>query len=152
MSARTGPLRVAVLGSTGSIGRSTLEVIGRHPDRFEVAALAAHRSLDELARQVAAFRPRRAVVADATRLAAAAGLPDCRWEAGRDALLAVARDPEVDVVVNALVGAGWLQREYVVRRSQLTRSRFLPVAGVEIMMMVLTTALASALSRTPPPT
>jgi 1-deoxy-D-xylulose-5-phosphate reductoisomerase len=106
---REGPLRIAVLGSTGSIGRSTLEVIRRHPDRFEVAALAAHRSLDDLARQVAMFRPRRAVVADQPTLAAASDLPSCRWDAGREALLAIARDPDVDVVVNALVGAAGLE-------------------------------------------
>ena len=45
-------IRVAILGSTGSIGRSALEVIRRHPARFEVVALAANRSVDLLARQV----------------------------------------------------------------------------------------------------
>jgi 1-deoxy-D-xylulose-5-phosphate reductoisomerase len=96
---------VAILGSTGSIGRSTLEVIRRHPGRFEVAALAAHRSLAEVAAQVRDFRPRRAVIADESALAAATDLPAARWEAGRDALLSIAADPDVDVVVNALVGA-----------------------------------------------
>lgn len=103
------PLRVAVLGSTGSIGRSTLEVIRRHPGRFEVAALAAHRSVGELCRQVAGWGPRRAVVVDPAALAAATDLPRCAWEAGREALLGVATDPEVDVVVNALVGAAGLE-------------------------------------------
>jgi 1-deoxy-D-xylulose-5-phosphate reductoisomerase len=103
------PLRVAVLGSTGSIGKSTLEVIRRHPDRFEVVALAAHRSLAELARQVARCGPRRAVVADQGALAGTADLPRCRWDSGRDALLEVATDPDVDVVVNALVGAAGLE-------------------------------------------
>jgi putative copper resistance protein D len=55
------------------------------------------------------------------------------------------------VFLVALVGAGWMQREYVVRRSPVTRRRFVPVASVEITIMVLTMALASALSRTPPP-
>ena len=103
------PLRVAILGSTGSIGKSTLEVVRRHPDRFHVAGLSAHRSLPELAGQVAEFRPRRAVIADATALDGAAGLPPSVWEAGRDALLSLARDPDVDVVVNALVGAAGLE-------------------------------------------
>jgi 1-deoxy-D-xylulose-5-phosphate reductoisomerase len=109
MPRREGPLRVAVLGSTGSIGRSTLEVIRRHPDRFEVVALAAHRSLADLAHQVAALKPRRAVVADEAALASATDLPSCRWEAGRAALLTIASDPGVDVVVNALVGAAGLE-------------------------------------------
>ena len=103
------PLRVAILGSTGSIGRSTLEVIRRHPDRFEVVALAAHRSLAEVAEQVRDFRPRRAVVADESALGATDALPPARWEAGRQALLSLASDPDVDVVVNALVGAVGLQ-------------------------------------------
>ena len=106
---RDGPLRVAILGSTGSIGRSTLEVIRRHPERFRVSALAAHRSLADLAAQVAAFGPRRAVLADAAALPDSGELPPARWETGRAALLAVASDPEVDVVVNALVGAAGLE-------------------------------------------
>ena len=103
------PLRVAILGSTGSIGRSTLEVIRRHPERFEIVALAAHRSLADVAEQVRAFRPRRAVVADASALSPGADLPEARWEGGRDALLALASDPDVDIVVNALVGAVGLE-------------------------------------------
>jgi 1-deoxy-D-xylulose-5-phosphate reductoisomerase len=101
-------VRVAILGSTGSIGRSALEVIGRHPDRFEVVALAAHRSRDVLAEQVARLRPRLAVLADES-----VDLPDASagttWRTGREALLGVASDPEVDVVVNALVGAAGLE-------------------------------------------
>ena len=50
-------IRVAILGSTGSIGRSTLEVIRRHPGRYEVVALAGYRNLELLARQVEEFKP-----------------------------------------------------------------------------------------------
>ena len=105
----SSPLRVAILGSTGSIGRSTLEVIRRHPDRFQVHALAANRSLAELVEQVATFGPRRAVVADGAALAEGQDLPRADWEGGREALLSVASDPDVDVVVNALVGAAGLE-------------------------------------------
>ena len=101
-------IRVAILGSTGSIGRSTLAVMARHPDRFEVVSLAAHRSADRLAEQVAAHRPERAVLADA-----AVSLPQSgdgtRWSQGRDELIELASDPDVDVVVNALVGAAGLE-------------------------------------------
>ena len=103
------PLRVAILGSTGSIGRSTLEVIRRHPDRFQVLALVTNRSLADLVEQVAMFRPRRAVVADGAALAARQDLPRANWEGGREALLSVASDPDVDVVVNGLVGAVGLE-------------------------------------------
>jgi len=101
-------IRVAILGSTGSIGRSTLAVMARHPDRFEVVSLAAHRSADRLAEQVAAHRPERAVLADP-----AVSLPQSgdgtRWSQGRDELIELASDPDVDVVVNALVGAAGLE-------------------------------------------
>ena len=53
-------IRVAILGSTGSIGRSTLEVIGRHPDRFRVVALAANQAVDSLAEQVERHSPAQA--------------------------------------------------------------------------------------------
>ena len=54
-------IRIAILGSTGSIGRSALEVIHRHPDQFKVASLVAETSADALAAQVASFNPRLAV-------------------------------------------------------------------------------------------
>jgi 1-deoxy-D-xylulose-5-phosphate reductoisomerase len=101
-------IRVAVLGSTGSIGRSALEVVSRHPDRFDVVALAANRRARELEAQVARFAPARAVLCDE-----GAGLPVGQggtvWASGRQALLDLASDPGVDVVVNALVGAAGLE-------------------------------------------
>ena len=57
--------RVTVLGSTGSIGVNTLDVIRAHPDRFEVVALTAGRQVERLAQQCLEFKPRIAVVADA---------------------------------------------------------------------------------------
>jgi 1-deoxy-D-xylulose-5-phosphate reductoisomerase len=101
-------IRVALLGSTGSIGRSALEVIARHADRFQVVALAANRSVDELAAQVRRFRPARAVLChENAELPTTAG--GARWTAGRSALLDVAGAPDVDVVLNALVGAAGLE-------------------------------------------
>lgn len=104
-----GPLRLAILGSTGSIGRSTLEVTARHSGRFRVVALAARRSLPALAKQVERFGPATAVLADETVLAAGGGdLPPTEWRGGRDALLELCVRDDVDVVVNALVGAAGL--------------------------------------------
>ncbi|MCH1569834.1 MAG: 1-deoxy-D-xylulose-5-phosphate reductoisomerase [Longimicrobiales bacterium] len=102
-------IRVAILGSTGSIGRSALEVIRRHPERFKVVALAANRSVDTLAAQAAEFSPRTAVLCDDT-----VALPDrsddaVMWGQGIDAMLEIAAHPEVDVVLNALVGAAGLR-------------------------------------------
>jgi len=101
-------IRVAILGATGSIGRSTLEVVSRHPGRFEVVALTSNRRVDALAEQVARVRPRLAVVSDES-----ASLPVPRgateWRQGRGAVLEAVTLPDVDVVVNALVGSAGLE-------------------------------------------
>ncbi|HSM60562.1 MAG TPA: 1-deoxy-D-xylulose-5-phosphate reductoisomerase [Longimicrobiales bacterium] len=102
-------IRVAILGSTGSIGRSALEVIARHPGRFEVVALVAHRRVEALAEQVARFGPRLAVVVDEACGAAPRSGGGTAWRSGRGALLEAASLPDVDVVLNALVGAAGLE-------------------------------------------
>ena len=101
-------IRVAILGSTGSIGQSALEVIRRHPDQFQVTALVAGRSGDALAAQVASFKPRLAVLAD-ERVPLPVGDKVTNWASGRGAVLAAAADSETDVVLNALVGAAGLE-------------------------------------------
>jgi NAD(P)-dependent dehydrogenase (short-subunit alcohol dehydrogenase family) len=63
------PQRVAVLGSTGSIGLNTLDVLSRHPDRFTVTALAANSNLERLREQCLTFKPLFAVMADVTAAA-----------------------------------------------------------------------------------
>ncbi len=101
---------VAVLGSTGSIGESTLDVVARHPDRFRIVALAAHSNHEALFAQCERFRPDCAALVDraaAAKLAqrvASAGLPT-RVLAGLDALSTVATLAEADVVMAAIVGA-----------------------------------------------
>jgi 1-deoxy-D-xylulose-5-phosphate reductoisomerase len=99
--------RVAVLGSTGSVGTQALDVIRKHPDRFRVVALAAGSNAELLARQVDEFRPALAVLAagDPARLEAPAGVT---VRAGPAALLEAAAHPEADVVLNALVGSAGL--------------------------------------------
>jgi 1-deoxy-D-xylulose-5-phosphate reductoisomerase len=105
--------RVAVLGSTGSIGANTLDVIARHPDRFEVFALTASSQVDLMLAQCARFRPAFAVMAqqDAGRLLAerleAERLPTrVLWSA--DALEQIASHEAVDTVMAAIVGAAGL--------------------------------------------
>ncbi|MFH1765218.1 MAG: 1-deoxy-D-xylulose-5-phosphate reductoisomerase [Gemmatimonadota bacterium] len=102
-------IRVAILGSTGSIGRSTLDVIERHPDRFRVVALAANQDLETLALQVQRHRPSVAVLTQGKGLGGRDDLPEARWMEGREALLEITESPDVDVVVNALVGAAGLE-------------------------------------------
>jgi|TARA_R110001599_G_scaffold9489_3_gene46928 1-deoxy-D-xylulose-5-phosphate reductoisomerase len=105
--------RVTVLGSTGSIGTSTLDVIGRHPDRYSVYALTAHTSKESLLAQCLAHRPEVAVLdgeADAAWLRQALKRAGQQTEvhSGADALCEVARDASVDCVMAAIVGAAGL--------------------------------------------
>lgn len=105
--------RLTVLGSTGSIGTSTLDVVARHPDRFEVFALSAATQVDLILAQCAQFTPRFAVMASAPharQLAeklAANGIPTQVLQAA-DALETIASHPEVDAVMAAIVGAAGL--------------------------------------------
>lgn len=105
-------IRVAVLGSTGSIGRSALAVLARHPDRYRVVGLAANRRVEELAAQVSAVVPDVAVVADPDALGRAGGGGGggtTEWRSGWEEVVALADRSDVDVVVNALVGAAGLE-------------------------------------------
>ena len=105
--------RVTLLGGTGSIGVSTLDVIARHPAQFEVFALTAHGRIDELAAQCLRFKPSFAAVPDAAaakRLREALRREGSRTEvlAGTQALCDLAAHPEVDTVMAAIVGAAGL--------------------------------------------
>ncbi|MEX2527971.1 MAG: 1-deoxy-D-xylulose-5-phosphate reductoisomerase [Gemmatimonadota bacterium] len=130
---------VTVLGSTGSIGESTLRVAARHLDRFHLVGLAANRSLKRLQEQVAEFRPQTAVLADSSlRASFPAPSPNgVRWEWGREALLELAADPAAEVVVNALVGAAGLEPTLQVlkagKRLALANKESLVVAGDLVM-------------------
>jgi 1-deoxy-D-xylulose-5-phosphate reductoisomerase len=95
---------VALLGSTGSIGRSTLSVLERHGDRFRLVALAARRNARRLAEQAERHRPALVALTDPEVEAAGPG-----WLRGPDGLTAVATHPDVDIVVNAVVGAAGLE-------------------------------------------
>ena len=105
--------RVCILGATGSVGTNTLDVLARHPTRFEVFALTAHSRMDDLLRQCVQWRPRYAAVPneaqarDLRERFKAAGL---RTEVmcGAQALCDLAAHPEVDAVMAAIVGAAGL--------------------------------------------
>ncbi len=105
----SGPIRVAVLGATGSIGRSALAVVRQHPDRFRLTVLTARRNAAALAELVAEHRPALAVVADPSAASGVYPAGPTRWASGREALLEAATHPDVDVVLNALVGAAGLE-------------------------------------------
>jgi len=103
--------RITILGATGSIGASTLDVLARHPERYQVYALSAHSRVDELAAACRIHRPARAVVGSpeaAVQLQALlAGLP-ISIEHGAAALCDIAASPDTDSVMAAIVGAAGL--------------------------------------------
>ncbi len=105
-------MKITVLGATGSIGVSTLDVISRHPDRFEVIALTGHARIEALAAQCRRFRPAYAVVGDAEAAKRLEGMlgSDAVTEVlhGPRALCQVAALPEIDAVMAAIVGAAGL--------------------------------------------
>jgi len=133
---------VTVLGSTGSIGLSTLDVLRRHPGRFRVVALTANRDVRSLESQCREFLPRYAVLADAAAASdlrsSLSNLPQApEVLAGENALELVASLPQVDYVMAAIVGAaGLLPTLAAARRGKrilLANKEALVVAG-EILM------------------
>ena len=114
MTGRDKIKNVAVLGATGSIGLNTLDVIGRHPDRFRAYALSAATRVAELAVLCEKYAPRFAVMTDADAASRLRDLlksrsPDTEVLAGSAALEAVASHSEVDTVMAAIVGAAGLK-------------------------------------------
>ncbi len=136
---------IAILGATGSIGASTLDVIARHPSRFRVAALTANRQVDELAELCKRHRPDYACIADASQAPrlrerlAGAGV-GCKVLAGEAGLVEVASLPEVDCVMAAIVGAAGLRATLAAARAGkkllLANKEALVVAGPVFMETV----------------
>lgn len=129
---------LSILGSTGSIGTSTLDVVRHFPDRFQVVALAAGRNLELLARQVEEFRPQLVAVADEERaLTLAHRFPGLEVLAGEEGRLAAATHPQATTVVGALVGALGLPATYAAvqagKELLLANKETLVVAGSLIM-------------------
>lgn len=103
-------IRLTILGATGSIGASTLDVVARHPDRYEVVALTGSSQIEKLAAACVLHRPRYAVTLEevsAERLRKLLSQSDSKTEVlcGADALIQVATLPEIDALMAAIVGA-----------------------------------------------
>ncbi len=136
---------VSVLGSTGSIGENTLDVLARHPERFRLVALGAHRNAARLAEQILRWHPAYAALADTN---AARDLhqilgksaPRTRLLAGPDALLEIATLPEADCVMAAIVGAAGLPSTLAAARAGkrllLANKESLVMAGPLLMAAV----------------
>lgn len=134
--------RLSILGSTGSIGRSALDVVARFPDRFEVVALAAGRNVELLVEQIRAFRPRVVAVAaeaGARALAERLGREAPEILVGEEGACQVASLGEVDYVLAAIAGsAGMLPTAAAVRARKvvgLANKESVVLAGEHLMAM-----------------
>ena len=136
---------ITILGATGSIGVSTLDVIARHPTQFKVFALTAHQNVDKLFQQCQQFQPRYAVMADeasASHLAQRLRHSDCVTEvlAGDLALAEVAAHPDTDYVMAAIVGAAGLVPSLAAakagKRVMLANKEALVMSGKLFMDMI----------------
>lgn len=105
--------KIAILGSTGSIGTQALEVVRAFPDQFEVTVLTASNNVDLLIEQAGEFKPRYAVITNETlyeRLQTAlSNIKNIKLLTGHEALSEVVQDEETDLVINAIVGAAGLK-------------------------------------------
>lgn len=136
--------QIAILGSTGSIGKQTLEVIAEHPDLFDVYAITANRSADLLIAQAREFKPEVVVIADESFYGkvkdALADLPIKVW-AGADALCQVVEAEPINIVVTAMVGfAGLRPTVHAIKAHKtiaLANKETLVVAGGLIEQLVL---------------
>ncbi len=125
------PLGVALLGSTGSIGTSTLRVLARHTDRFAAVALTANGNVSLLESQVRTWSPAFVGVVSGTPPAG------CNWRTGPECLIEAASRSDVDIVLNAVVGAAGLQATLAAlgagKRVALANKETLVVAGPVVM-------------------
>ena len=132
--------RISILGSTGSIGVQTLDIVRRNPERFSVTALVAHSRWQELATQAREFGVERVVIGDERHYASLKeALRDTSIEvaAGSDAIIDIARDEHCDTIVNSLVGYSGLHPTYAAieagKRIALANKETLVVGGDVIM-------------------
>ena len=133
------PIRIAILGSTGSIGTQTLDIVRLFPERLKVVILTAGSNVDLLSRQAAEFDPECVVIAKTDREAALKSSVTCRVLSGVEGLKEAASWPGVDIVVTALVGAAGLiptlEALKCGRRVALANKETMVVAGDLIQQM-----------------
>ena len=139
--------RIAILGSTGSIGRNALAVVDAHPDRLAVIGLAAGENADRLAEQIARYRPRVAAMASSTatdRLRQSIGGSSVALPAtGRAGLVAVASHPDVDIVLCASSGTEGLEAVL----AAIEAGKTVALANKEILVMAGGIVTAAARQR-----
>src|SRR6185436_19654836 len=127
--------RIAILGSTGSIGQSALAVVDAYADRLQVVGLAAGENVDRLGEQIARYRPRVAAMASGSaidRLAVNGALGDTVIAgSGRDGLVAVASHPDADLVLCASSGTEALEAVL----AAIEHGKTIALANKEVLVM-----------------
>lgn len=144
MQAGNTKQRIALLGSTGSVGRQTLEIIRLHPDNFEVVTLTSNNNWEFLAAQAAEFLPDSVVIANKEHyrsLSDAIGHLPVKVYAGEDALRQIVRNGNIDTAVNAIVGYAGLEPTLSAieagKKVALANKESLVVAGDLVMKAAL---------------
>jgi len=146
--------QITILGSTGSIGTNTLDVIRQHPDRFTVFALVAGSNADLLASQIREFRPKVASLAtDSARLRLISilrdsGMPESDWPdltIGPASRMNVAIAPEVDIVMSSIVGVSGLEATY----EAVKRGKIVGLANKEVLVAAGSLVIEAARSHGP---
>lgn len=137
---------ITLLGSTGSIGQSTLDVVRRHPESYRIHALVAGKNLEQLALQAAEFHPQVVVIADPADISPLAerirslGAPLPQLEAGPRAYVEAATAPECSFVMSAIVGVAGMEATYEAvlagKRIGLANKETLVAAGELVMNAV----------------
>ncbi len=138
------PQKIAILGSTGSVGQSTLDVIARYPEQFSVFAMSGFSNIRQLARDIIRFEPEYAVIAKAECLselqALLPGSVKTEILVGEQALVDMASHPEVDAVMAAIVGAAGLESSIAAahagKKLLLANKESLVVAGALLIEAV----------------
>ncbi|MBN1525030.1 MAG: 1-deoxy-D-xylulose-5-phosphate reductoisomerase [Spirochaetales bacterium] len=120
---------VIVLGSTGSIGTSTLDIVRRHPDLFRVVALSAHTDITTLERQIKEFRPLAAAMAGTAAITPLPG--GTTFFAGADGLLSMIKETDADIVVNGIAGSAGMLSSFAAIES----GKALALANKETIVM-----------------
>ena len=138
--------RIAVLGSTGSIGTSCLDVIAANEQRLELVGITAHRRVNLLAEQCCRFKPRRAVLSDESQRSAISSVEwprETELLVGADAVERLAAHPDVDTVVCGIVGAAGLRGAWAAvesgKRVAIANKETLVVAGPLVMQLAAKT-------------
>lgn len=143
-------IRLAILGSTGSIGVSAVEVVAAHPDRLQVVGLAAGGNVATMQAQIAHVRPRAVAMATQARLlevqagvSAASRQAVHTWAWGRDGLIAIATHPDVDVVLCACSGTEALEAVL----AAIEAGKRIALANKEVLVMAGELVMAAARAR-----